>query len=193
MNAKQLAAIFGFMLSIFACAVFASPSSPIVPANAREQVFLAQHGLADKTVPQMIDYLDRLGQKPLSLTASVTSAELKLKDGRSAFTYPVGDKFYLSIAPYIDTTHPCFNHSLTSCRGELAGKTFEITVKDAAGKIVREDKLSSHPNGFVGIWLPRNISGTIEVKYNGLSALAPIATKADSPSCLTTLKLERKQ
>jgi hypothetical protein len=208
MKAKQLATAFpmplspllrapaaalGLVLLTFACAVFANPSSPIVPANAREQAFLNQHGLAGKTAPQMIDSLDRLDKdRPLALTASVTSAELKLEDGQSTYAYPLGDKFYLAVAPFINTTHPCFNHSLTKCRAELVNKTFEVTIKDAAGKVVREDKLTSYRNGFFGIWLPRNLSGTIEVKYNGLSASAPIATKADSQTCLTTLKLERK-
>ncbi|GHU06498.1 hypothetical protein FACS1894158_13090 [Betaproteobacteria bacterium] len=199
MNAKQLASAFplplssllhapaatlGLVLLAFACAV---------PANAQEQAFLARHGLADKTVPQIIDYLDRLDQnRPLSFTASVTSTELKLGDGQNTYAYPLGEPFYLSIAPYISTTHPCFNHSLASCRAELANKTFAVTVKDAAGKVLREDKLTSYRNGFVGIWLPRNIGGTIEVKYNGLSASASFATKSDSQTCLTTLKLERK-
>jgi hypothetical protein len=210
MNAKQLAfpvpmfplsplprapiVTLGFVSLAFASAVFANPSNPgpIVPADAREQAFLAQHGLADKTAPQIIDYLDKLDKnRPLSFTASVTSAELKLGDGQSTYAYPLGERFYLSIAPYISTTHPCFNHSLASCRAELADKTFEVTVKDAAGKVLREDKPRSYRNGFIGIWLPRNIGGTIEVKYNGLSASASFATKSDSQTCLTTLKLEK--
>jgi hypothetical protein len=188
-------ATLGLVLLTFACAVFASPSSPntVVPANAQERAFLAQHGLADKTAPQIIDYLDKLDQnRPLPFTASVTSGELKLGDGQNTYAHPLGDQFYLSIAPYISTTHPCFNHSLASCRAELADKSFDITVKDAAGKVLREEKLTSYRNGFVGLWLPRNISGTIAVKYNDLSASASFATKSDSQTCLTTLKLERK-
>ena len=52
-----------------------------------------------------------------------------------------------------------------------------------------QKKMTSHANGFVGIWLPRDIEGTIEVTYQGKKATAPIATHTSSQTCLTTLPL----
>jgi len=44
-------------------------------------------------------------------------------------------------------------------------------------------------NGFVGVWLPRNMNASIEVLYNGLSAQTSISTFSGSNTCLTTLQL----
>ncbi|EIL4350317.1 CueP family metal-binding protein, partial [Salmonella enterica] len=47
----------------------------------------------------------------------------------------------------------------------------------------------SYRNGFIGIWLPRNMEGTLEVSYNGKTASHAIATRDDSQTCLTELPL----
>ncbi len=83
-------------------------------AASSESAFLAQHGLAGKTVEQIVDTIDQTPQsRPLPYSASITSTELKLSDGEQIYTLPLGDKFYLSFAPYEWRTHPCFNHSLS--------------------------------------------------------------------------------
>ncbi|CNH98129.1 Uncharacterised protein [Yersinia aldovae] len=162
------------------------------PSPTAETEFLTQHGLVGKTTEQMIDTIDQSKQeRPLAYSASVTGTELKLSDGQQAFSYPLGDKFYLSFAPYVNQTHPCFNHSLSGCRGELANAAFDVKITDKAGKIIMQDKVTSYQNGFIGVWLPRNIEGTIEVTYQGLTATSPFATHAESQTCMTTLKLKK--
>lgn len=152
--------------------------------------FLAAHGLAGKTTEQMVEAIDSSPQaRPLPYNAGITSTELKLSDGTQQFSYPLGDKFYLSFAPYLTRTHPCFNHSLSGCRGELANTPFDVKVTDKSGKVLMQKKMTSHANGFVGIWLPRDIEGTIEVSYQEKKATAPIATHTSSQTCLTTLPL----
>ncbi|MRT13746.1 hypothetical protein GJV07_15800 [Enterobacteriaceae bacterium RIT711] len=152
--------------------------------------FLAAHGLAGKTTEQMVEAIDSSPQaRPLPYNAGITSTELKLSDGTQQFSYPLGDKFYLSFAPYLTQTHPCFNHSLSGCRGELANTPFDVKVTDKSGKVLMQKQITSHANGFVGIWLPRDMEGTIEVSYQGKKATAPIATHTSSQTCLTTLPL----
>ncbi|WP_207233972.1 CueP family metal-binding protein, partial [Salmonella enterica] len=51
------------------------------------------------------------------------------------------------------------------------------------------DLMQSYRNGFIGVWLPRNMEGTLEVSYNGKTASHAIATKDDSQTCLTELPL----
>ena len=93
--------------------------------------FLAAHGLAGKTTEQMVEAIDSSPQaRPLPYNAGITSTELKLSDGTQQFSYPLGDKFYLSFAPYLMQTHPCFNHSLSGCRGELANTPFDVKVTE---------------------------------------------------------------
>ncbi|CNC46974.1 Uncharacterised protein [Yersinia frederiksenii] len=157
-----------------------------------ETEFLTQHGLVGKTTEQMIETIDQAKQpRPLPYSASVTGSELTLSDGQQQYSFPLGDKFYLSFAPYINQTHPCFNHSLSGCRGELANTTFDVKITDKTGKVIMQDKLTSYQNGFVGVWLPRNTEGTIEVSYQGLKAVSPFATQTESQTCMTTLQLKK--
>ena len=163
------------------------------PAFATEQTFLTQNGLAGKTPRQMVEYINQLKQdRPLNFSASITPTQLNLSDGSEGYSYPLNDKFYLSFAPYINQTHPCFNHNLSSCTGELTNSPFKVTIKDQSVKVILDQTLTSYQNGFIGVWLPRNITGTINVTYNGLSASTPFATASDSRTCLTNLKLEQK-
>ena len=159
---------------------------------ATQTEFLAQHGLAGKTTEQMVDAIDQSKQeRPLAYSASVTGTELTLSDGQQQYSFPLGDKFYLSFAPYVNQTHPCFNHSLSGCRGERATTPFDVKITDKNGKVIVQDKLTSYQNGFIGVWLPRNTEGIIEVSYQGLKAVSPFATHAESQTCMTTLQLKK--
>lgn len=81
-----------------------------------ESAFLAQHGLAGKTVEQIVDTIDQTPQsRPLPYSASITSTELKLSDGEQIYTLPLGDKFYL-FAPYEWRTHPCLTTAFPAVR-----------------------------------------------------------------------------
>ncbi|CBG90946.1 copper-binding periplasmic metallochaperone CueP [Citrobacter rodentium] len=165
-------------------------ASGAVFAASPETAFLAEHGLAGKTVEQMVDTIDQTPQaRPLPLSASVTSTALKLSSGEQA-SLPLGEKFYLSFAPYQHRTHPCFNHSLSGCQGEMPETTFNVKVMDNKGDVLLEKPMKSYQNGFIGVWLPRNIEGTIEVSYNGKTASHAIATREDSQTCLTELQLQ---
>ncbi|EOZ7333346.1 CueP family metal-binding protein, partial [Yersinia enterocolitica] len=64
-------------------------------------------------------------------------------------------------------------------------------ITDKAGKVILQDTLTSYQNGFIGVWLPRNTEGTIEVSYQGLKAVSPFATQAESQTCMTTLHLQK--
>lgn len=86
-------------------------------AASSESAFLAQHGLAGKTVEQIVDTIDQTPQsRPLPYSASITSTELKLSDGEQIYTLPLGDKFYLSFAPYEWRTHPVLTTAFPAVR-----------------------------------------------------------------------------
>jgi hypothetical protein len=112
----------------------ASKSAPSsVPADA--EPLLAEHGLAGMDTVEIIDHLDRLGgaERPTDMMASVRPGELVVSAGSEEFSLGIpADRFYLSVAPYVDQTHECFYHSLTTCQGELTGKDVEVKIVDAA-------------------------------------------------------------
>lgn len=160
------------------------------PVNQSDTAFLEKYGLSGLTVEEIVQKLDSTTSDPSELRASITGDYLVLSDdsGEVKVTLP-RDKFYLSFAPYISQTHPCRIHSLTSCQGELVNQEIHAVITDKEGKEIVNSDLTTMANGFVGVWLPRNIDGTVSVNYKGKVAQAQISTYAGSNTCLTTLQL----
>ena len=193
------------LLALAACGAPAVPAVPAAQGSTRPAsaaaaapvagdaaALLAQFGLAGKNAQQVVESLDQDPRKrPLPLRASVRPDRLVLSDGTSEASLPLtGERsFYLSVAPYVTRTHDCFNHSLATCQGELAGRPVRVTITDSAGAVLVDADRTTYANGFVAFWLPRNVSGTITVTADGRTGTVPFATKADSATCITTLKL----
>lgn len=167
-----------------------APAEATAPTAAAE--FLARHNLTGLTTRQLIDSLDASeDDRAAGPVGSVRPDELQLSDGTGRVTLPVpADTFYLSIAPYVTKTHDCFNHNLATCKGELANQVIHVTITDAAGTTLLDKDLTTYANGFAGLWLPRNMRGTLTVTAVGKTASTPIATGPGDPTCLTTLKLQ---
>ena len=164
----------------------AAPSTDTAP-------LLAEHGLDGMDTTAVIDRLDRLplDERPTDLMASVRPDELVVSSGQDEIALDVPeDRFYLSVAPYVDQTHECFYHSLTTCKGELAGEEIAVEVVDETNdEVIVDETMTTFDNGFVGLWLPRDIEGTLRVTYDGRTGETEIATDAEAPTCLTTLQL----
>src|SRR5690625_1487679 len=81
-----------------------------------------------------------------NITASITSDELIVTDEKNdeTTTYKLPkDEFFVSIAPFINTTHPCVNHSLTSCQGELVEEDFKVYIEDEDGNVLVDETKTS--------------------------------------------------
>ena len=162
------------------------------PGSAEEM--LADLDLADEDVTGVIDHLDRLpvDERPTDLMASVQPDELVLTDGQQEATMalPKG-KSYVSIAPFVDETHDCFYHSLTTCLGEMSGEDVDVVITDSeTGEAVVDESTTTFDNGFVGFWVPSDITGTIEVTAEGRTGATEFSTRSDGPTCVTDLKLK---
>lgn len=195
MKTRLLALAVAVIVPLAGCATTddASPSPESSTTVQDGSALLADFGLDGMDAREAIEHLDRLGgtERPSALMASIRPDELVLTaDGRETTLAMPTDSFYVSIAPYIDQTHDCFFHSLTTCQGELAEADVQITVTDdATGETILDEQTVTYANGFVGVWLPRDITGTLTVSHDGRSVESPISTNADSATCLTTLKL----
>lgn len=153
-----------------------------------------EHGLAGLDAREVIERLDAtsLAERSTDLIASVQPDELVLTSGDRTQALPMpSDEFYLSVAPYVSRTHECYFHSLTTCLGELRNEQVHVTVTNwATGESVVDDTLTTFDNGFVGIWLPRGMTGDITVEHEGRRATAPVSTaNSDDLTCLTSLRL----
>lgn len=156
---------------------------------------LASHGLEDLDAVEIVDTLDQtpITERPSDLMASVRPNELVLTTASGEET-PMAlpdDQFYLSFAPYVDQTHDCYFHSLTTCMGELSDQDFDVQIVNSdTGEAIVDETLTSFDNGFVGVWLPKGIEGELSVEYEGKSGSVDISTISDDDAtCLTTLQL----
>lgn len=123
--------------------------------------------------------------------ASITSQQLFVteNDGsKTSYDLPK-DEFFVSIAPYINVTHPCTDHSLTGCQGELANTEFKLYIEDLDGKVIQDKVISSPSNGFIDLWLPRGKTFQIKIEHNGKTAKSKLSTFEGDQTCITTMKL----
>ncbi|ADU47308.1 hypothetical protein Intca_0767 [Intrasporangium calvum DSM 43043] len=170
----------------------AAPGAPAAAAVAgsEAEAILAKLGMSGRSATDVVTGLDQATDRNKDIFASVRYDKLVLKDGGTETEVALpGDKFYLSVAPYVNQTHDCFYHSLTTCTGELAGQDVDVKIVDSAGKTLVEGPQKIYANGFVGFWLPRDIKGTITVTQAGRTATSAISTDKEAATCLATLKL----
>jgi hypothetical protein len=175
------------------CAATSGPEGAVtsVSSSSGATALLARYGLGGDAVA-VVDELERLGgsERPRELKASVRPNELQLSDGDATASLPMpADRFYLSVAPYAKDTHECYFHSLTTCQGEMSKRSVHLRIVDTGGRVLVDQETTTNANGFVGTWLPRGSSGTVEITTPDGSGVQPFATGAEDPTCMTTLKL----
>ena len=188
MTALALAALL-----LSGCGSAGDDAAPTSTDSASGDTLLERHGLAGLSGAEVVDTLDRLplDERPGDLMASVKPDQLVLTSGDEELALPTPDgEFYLSVAPYVDQTHDCFHHSLTTCKGELGAKEVTFTITDGtSGEVLVDKTVTTFDNGFAGFWLPRDIEGTLTVEHDGLRGATDFATGAEDPTCLTTVQL----
>lgn len=142
-----------------------------------------------ENIKQMVSNYSAGGKKGQS--ASITSHQLIVtdKDGAQTVYALPEDEFFVSIAPYVEHTHPCAIHSLTGCRGEMANETFTVHIADAEGHVVMDGTVQSPANGFIDLWLPRNKTLAVRIENGGKQAEAVISTFEGDNTCITTMQL----
>ena len=124
------------------------------------------------------------------LTASITSHELIVKDKGKETTFDLpSDEFFVSIAPFVKTTHPCAIHSLTGCQGELVKEDFDVFIQDEDGNVIVDETMTSLENGFIDLWLPRNTKFQVKITYDGKTTESTISTFEGDDTCVTTMQL----
>ncbi len=164
-------------------------------SEAVTETLLSAYDLAGKDARAVIEHLETLGgaDRPEALMASIRPTELLLSDASGETTLPLpDDEFYLSFAPYVSQTHDCFFHSLTTCQGEVIERPVTVQiVDDATGETLVDETRTTEKNGFVGVWLPRDVDATLRVTLSDgqLVGEQKISTREDSATCLTTLQV----
>ncbi|KAE8560672.1 CueP family metal-binding protein [Paenibacillus polymyxa] len=130
--------------------------------------------------------------KATGQSASINSSQLMVTgNNNQTINYDLPDnEFFVSIAPYVDQTHPCATHSPTGCQGEIKNGAFNVTVHDSEGNIIIENAaMKSQPNGFIDLWLPRDKTYRISVNHEGKTAQTEFSTYEKNDTCITTMQL----
>lgn len=194
MKTPLVIALVAGALSLAGCANDAAEEPSAETVSAAEAV-LDSYGLAGLDATEVIETLDQLpvAERSADLTASVRPTELLVGDASVEEPIPLDlppGQFYLSVAPYVDATHDCYFHSLTTCQGELAVQEVRLTVvDDATGEVLVDEVTTTYGNGFVATWLPSGIDATLTVTYGDLSGEREISTGDEDPTCITDLQL----
>lgn len=125
-------------------------------------------------------------------TASITSTELIITDSDEKETVHElpEEEFFVSIAPFINETHPCTNHSLTGCQGELVNQDFDFYIEDMDGNVVIDETINSEANGFVDLWLPRDQTYRVNISHEDKQVTSEISTFEQDGTCITTMQLK---
>ncbi|GAB3120517.1 CueP family metal-binding protein [Glaciibacter psychrotolerans] len=186
-------AIFATVLLLAGCAA-AQPAAAPTTQEAGGSV-IAELGLEGLDARQVVETLDALpvADRPDGLTTSITAHQVTLTDrhGHAEELALPEDIVYISVAPYLSQTHDCYFHSPTGCIGELRNTEVEVTVTSiTSGETVFDESLRTLDNGFVGMWLPRDIDASISVTHEGRTATSTLSTAGDDvQTCVTTLQL----
>ena len=134
---------------------------------------------------------DYSSNKTTNDTASITSQELIIeKSDGNELAYDLSEEdFFVSIAPYVNETHPWTNHSLTGCQGELVEEEFDVFIEDMEGNVIIDEKVKSQTNGFIDLWIPRDKTYRIKIKHDGKVSESEISTFENDGTCITNMQL----
>ena len=121
----------------------------------------------------------------------LTSRQLNalFADGSKTVIDMPGDRMAVSLAPYIMKTHPCASHYPTTCRGELPNSPVHVVAVTSDGKTLIDEKTTTLPNGFIDLWLPRDLQVDVTMEARGLKVTQRVGTSDQDPTCITTAKL----
>lgn len=186
------------LLSVGALAGCSAITGPATTTPAASQAvtgdaeaILSAQGLSGKSPREVVEALDQdPAARPLSLMASVRYDEVTLDDGSTQATLPLdGDEFYISVAPYQNSTHDCYFHSLGTCQGELTNTDVHVTVVSEDGDTLVDEDATTYANGFVGFWVPKDIKGTVTITTDGKTGAVDFSSDPEGATCITTLQV----
>ncbi len=191
MNLNRTKKVVGLILIaiVIGIGAFALNTKPVSAESILERL-----DLNDQELTSIVMALDERLDEPQDIGARITGEALLLYQGEDEVSVPLPeDLFFVSIAPYINDVHPCQVHNLITCRGELYGETMLITITLNDGSVLYSEERTTQANGFIGLWLPAGIEGTLSVEMPNRSVSYPISTYTNSDTCITTpLKLLAK-
>jgi len=97
--------------------------------------------------------------------------------------------FYVAVAPYVTTTHPCTYHAKGSCQAELKSAALRFWLRSTDGTVNRAGTVRAGGDGFVEWWLPHNKEYVVTFQYEGKRGTGSFVSYPKSATCITTIQL----
>lgn len=135
---------------------------------------------------------NKLGEGKNSFTSFVTPESINIEiPGGETFSVPLPeDVMVVAIAPYVETTHECATHYMSGCKGELFNKVVNVVAKRKDSKVIIAEDMMTMSNGFIELWLPRDLEIDLTIVYKEKESRGTITTYSDSNTCITTFQLK---
>ncbi len=77
---------------------------------------------------------------------------------------------------------------MTGCQGELVNEEFYIYIEDEEGNVVLDDVVTSHANGFIDLWLPRDRKYNVMITHEDKVVESQLSTFEGDNTCITTMQ-----
>jgi len=146
-------------------------------------------GLNSREAINIVNNL-RLSNASFKAVVTIEEETFKFSKGETVSIALPEDRTVIAIAPYVSKTHSCGNHNLKSCKGELFDVPVKVVARKASdGTVLFDDNVTTMDNGFLELWLPRDMDIDLTLVAEGRKATGKITTFKDSKTCITTFKL----
>jgi len=71
----------------------------------------------------------------------------------------------------------------------MVEEEFDVYIEDMDGNVIVDETLKSQPNGFIDLWLPRDLKYQVTIEHNGKQVESEISTYENDATCITTMQL----
>lgn len=124
-----------------------------------------------------------------NISASISDQSIYLNiDGKALEIDIESEDLYIAFAPYISTTHDCYTHSLTGCRGELIDQDITVRIYDEFDELLEEEIYNTGHDGFIGLFLTKRELYRVEVSYDGKLSSFEVRENTNQ-TCYTEVEL----
>jgi len=183
--------IISLVLALGACSAKRAADAPQANEMNAANAGPSATALAGLDARQALALANKWKTAEPSVTSFVDTQKISFEfaDGSKASVPLPGAKMVVAIAPYINSTHPCETHYMSGCQGELVNVPVKVYGKTADGLVVVNDTITTMDNGFLELWLTRDLEIELTVEYGGKQATQMISTDKKSNTCITTMHL----
>lgn len=199
MKEKYIHTLFiaGLLLSFFfsgmGTAAYAQKSDKAANSEESKEAFGASLGMFEGLdALEAMALANKLGEGENSFTSHVTPESINIEiPGGKTFSIPLPeDRMVVAIAPYVKTTHKCSTHYMSGCKGELFEEDVNVVAKKKDGSVILSKNMKTMSNGFIELWLPRDLEIDLKIAYKDMESGGTITTNSDSNTCITTFQMQ---